>query len=65
MSLYIEFDAHSWYKGFAIKDQRLSHTEADLKWYAVTANGMTGYLVEFEADTLKDLKKQITDYRGN
>ena len=72
MSLSLNFEPHSWYKGFAIQDNSNRHlpkiyqpsTEGLPSWYAVTANGMTGYLDEFEAGTLKELKQLITEYRS-
>lgn len=66
MSLHISFEPHSWYQGVAIEDCRGEGNGAGgfvARWYGVTANGMTGYLVEFEADTLTELKQQIKDYR--
>lgn len=93
MSLHLEFEPHSWYKGFAIKkggrkyhdrcggdtstanvasgysrlcidcDEDLFTFEVMTEpWLAVTNNGMTGYINEYEAYTLKELKQQITDY---
>lgn len=68
MSLHIEFEAHSWYFGFAIKHNNqnlapnVTHKIERYDWYGVTANGMTGYLVEFEADTLAELKRLIKEY---
>ena len=70
MSLHLEFDPHSWYMGWAIKNNRTSgHDQAQLErtmqpsegyaWSAYTANGMTGYIEEAHADTLKELKQQI------
>ena len=67
MSLYIEFEPHSWYKGVAIEDCRGEEDGAGgfvAKWYGVTVNGITGFLVEFESNTLKELKQQIKDYRS-
>jgi hypothetical protein len=70
MSLHIDFEPHSWYRGFAIKrnNQNLApnvtHKIERYDWYAVIANGMTGYLVEFEADTLRELKEKIQDWYG-
>lgn len=67
MSLYIEFEPHSWYKGFAIKKDNIGHNYKGTLlniWLAVTANGMTGYVDELTAPTLKDLKQRITDYRA-
>lgn len=60
MSLSIDFEPHSWYKEFALK-KRTTDIPASY-WRAYTANGMTGYIVELEAPTLKELKQLITDY---
>lgn len=73
MSLYIEFEPHSWYKDFAIKDNRheghdQNNLERPLKddsayrWSAYTDNGMTGHIVERHANTLAELKNMITEY---
>lgn len=73
MSLHLEFEPHSWYKEFAIKDNRAQgHDQRKLerplkndegfRWSAYTANGMTGYIVERHADTLAQLKELITKY---
>lgn len=77
MSLHIEFTPHSWYMGWAIKREQLDTGEAIGKrghslagtrkrsslWSAYTANGMTGYVEETHADTLKELKQQIREHR--
>jgi hypothetical protein len=67
MSLSINFEPLSWYKGFAIGRYapELPANKLDIPYFAVTANGMTGYLVEFEGTTLKELKQQITKYSNN
>lgn len=71
MSLHIDFEPHSWYRGFAIKhnNQNLApgmvHTINPFLWSAYTANGITGYVDTLEAQTLRDLKTLITDYRGH
>lgn len=73
MSLHLEFEPHSWYKDFAIKDNRASgHDQSNVersllnnepyRWSAYTANGMTGYIVERHADSLAHLKRSITEY---
>lgn len=73
MSLHLEFEPHSWYRGFAIKDNRAQgHDQSNVErsmlnnepypWSAYTDNGMTGYIVERHADTLVELKKRITEY---
>lgn len=73
MSLHLEFEPHSWYMGWAIKREQLDTGEAigerghslagtrkrSSLWSAYTANGMTGYVEETHADTLKQLKQQI------
>lgn len=63
--IHLEFKPHSWYMNTAIKDDRklAAHNGGmEYRWYAVAVNGMTGYLVEFESNTLRDLKKQIKNY---
>lgn len=64
MSLYLNFEAHSWYKHFAINNNigTLDHKDFGKRWYAVTDDGIKGYLVEYEADTLKELKNKISQY---
>lgn len=73
MSLHLEFEPHSWYMGWAIKDNRKSgHNNSNLerpleateghRWSAYTANGMTGYIVERHAVTLKGIKLLIRTY---
>lgn len=60
MSLHLEFTPHSWYMGFAIKDNR---TGPDMpKWAAYIDDGNTYRVVEREADTLDELKRNIRDY---
>lgn len=74
MSLHLEFEPHSWYRGFAIKDNRKSgHDQSKLerplkdsegyKWSAYTADGNSYSIVEYHADTLDVLKGYISDYR--
>lgn len=69
MSLYINFEEHSWYKGFAIKDygrltKENSGNARSYRWEAYTDDGNTYRIVELEADTLKELKQLITEYRS-
>lgn len=66
MSLYIEFDPHSWYKDFAIKRYapHMKASKLSIPWYAVTDNGNTYQVDTIEAETLKQLKQLITDYRA-
>ena len=74
MSLHLEFEPHSWYRGFAIQHNRTqghdnSYLERNMSngegyaWSAYAANGMTGYIDERHANTLKGLKILITNYR--
>lgn len=60
MSLHLEFEPHSWYMGFAIKDDR-ADTAGDV-WAAYTDDGMTYSIVSLTAETLDDLKAQIREY---
>lgn len=67
MSLHLDFEPHSWYKGFAIRkwdgDGYLPHFNANsYKWEAYTDNGNTYRIGELSADTLKELKQKITAY---
>lgn len=74
MSLHLEFEPHSWYMGFAIQDYlgqdhpRLKNPNTgeaiSMRWRAYTDNGNTYRVDELEADTLKNLKRQIKEYRG-
>jgi hypothetical protein len=70
MSLYINFEPHSWYKGFAIQKRTL---EKDVNantpinyylWQAYTDDGNTYSVVNKHARTLKELKQLITQYRS-
>lgn len=65
MSLYLEFEPHSWYKGFAIKKTDLIAPEGSMQvyWEAYTDNGNTYRVDSVEAETLKELKQKITEYR--
>lgn len=66
MSLHLEFEPHSWYKGFAIKhNPHITHNDiTGYKWEAYTDDGMHYTIVERYAMTLTELKKQITQYRS-
>lgn len=68
MSMHLEFEPHSWYMGAAIKDNRGLLVGMDgytgHKWNAYFLNGMTGYIVDFEAESLTKLKQQIKEYRS-
>ncbi len=63
MSLYINFEPHSWYRGFAIKDDRHDITEQQ-PWQAYGVNGMTGYIVTIGGGTLAECKQRITDWHS-
>lgn len=66
MSMHLEFEPHSWYKGAAIKSNHgilygmPGYTGT--RWNAYYLNGMTGYIIEFAGETLSDIKEQITNY---
>lgn len=77
MSLHLNFEPHSWYKGFAIKKEeaptgehigRRGHSIAGSRrlnttWRAFTDDGNTYQIVELHSSTLKQLKIYITEYR--
>lgn len=69
MSLYLEFEPHSWYMGAAIQKLAVPYENqpgiAGNIWNAYYLNGMTGYIVEFSALTFSNLKQQIKEYRSN
>lgn len=60
MSMHLEFEPHSWYMGFAIKDDRAEPDAA--RWSGYTDNGNTYRIVDFEANTLERLKSKIRQY---
>ena len=62
MSLYINFEPHSWYKHFAIQDFRKEATGVEGKWSAWTDDGNTYRVIQLEADTLRELKYKINKY---
>ena len=64
MSMHLEFETHSWYKGFAIQDYRKQYSGVEGRWCAVTDNGNTYIIDMLESDTLKQLKQLITNYRS-
>lgn len=69
MSLYINFEPHSWYRGFAIKERAtdnkgVAQDMREYTWQAVTDNGNTYRIDEINAYTLKELKQRITNYRS-
>ena len=67
MSLSINFDAHSHYKGFAIqyKPHVAYNDITDYRWSAYTDNGNTYQVDELHAMTLEKLKHKINEYRGD
>lgn len=67
MSLHLNFEPHSWYKGFALRkwdgDGYKYHFNAEgYKWEAYTDNGDTYRVDTVAADTLRELKQQIREY---
>lgn len=63
MSLHLEFEPHSWYKGFAIKKDVHPHFSSMIDWSAYYEDGMYTYsVIELYGDTLKELKQKITAY---
>lgn len=63
MSMYLEFEPHSWYKGFAIKHEKRAYEVFD-KWVAYAEDGMHYSIIELHNKTLRELKQQITQYRS-
>ena len=65
MSLHINFEPHSWYKGFAIKKTPQMMAGGILNhWQAYTDDGNTYRIIERESSTLEELKQKITEYRN-
>lgn len=67
MSLHLEFEPHSWYMDAAIKRENIAKPGEWVEiqrhnWRAFLLNGMSGYIIEFTAPTLANLKQQIKDY---
>lgn len=66
MSMYLEFEPHSWYMGAAIQKLEVANEitggVAGGIWCGYYLNGMTGYIVDFSSLTLKELKQQIKEY---
>lgn len=60
--MYLEFEPHSWYKGFAIKFTKMGQDYH--QWSAYTDDGNTYRVVELETYTLKELKQLINEYRS-
>lgn len=73
MSMYLEFDPHSWYMGAAIRDNARTdyiggNTATHIqprRWSAYIEDGMVTYsVIELHAHTLAELKSKIKEYRG-
>lgn len=66
MSMYIEFEPHSWYRGFAIKQETVQpYSGKTIEiWTGYTDNGNTYRIDELYAPTLAELKQSITKYRS-
>lgn len=64
MSMHLEFEPHSWYMGFAIRDNLMGqgHIEGITKWTAYTDDGNTYRIIDLEAGTLERLKSKIRQY---
>ena len=68
MSLHLEFNPHSWYMGFAIKQNTKPDKDVpdiadeESPWEAYTDDGNTYRIVDFEAKILKRLKQKIRSY---
>lgn len=66
--MYLEFEPHSWYMGFAIKhnnekDARGFYTDEGARWQAFTDDGNTYKIVTLESDeSLDRLKQKIRMY---
>lgn len=61
MSMYLEFEPHSWYKGWAIRKNIVGDMHP-LKWTAVTDDGIRTYAIQsISARTLKELKAKIRE----
>lgn len=57
MSLHLNFEPHSWYMGYAIKDDR-ADTAGD-PWAAYTDDGMRYQVISLTAPTLEKLRAEI------
>lgn len=61
MSLHLEFEPHSWYKGAAIQKQ--TQAGVNYKWLAFVEDGVNSYsVITLAGHTLAGLKEQITEY---
>lgn len=64
MSMHLDFEPHSYYKGFAIKktDIIAAPGSRQVEWSGYTDNGNSYRIDKLHADTLKELKQKITEY---
>ena len=73
MSMHLEFEPHSWYMGFAIRDNVKSGVDSGnlenplnskyaFKYSAYIDDGMTYRIDERHADTITELKSHIREY---
>jgi len=66
MSLHLNFEPHSWYMGFAIRDCRNEAIEDGQEvagvWNGITDDGNTYRIIDLEATTLDQLREQIRAY---
>lgn len=65
MSMHLEFEPHSWYMGFAIKQNDRHDARNNIamyEWDAFIDNGNTYRIDEVNARTLKQLKFKIREY---
>ena len=61
MSLHLDFEPHSWYMGFAIKDDRNDISENE-PWTAYTENGNFYFVDTIGGGVLAELKQRIQLY---
>lgn len=73
MSMYLEFDPHSWYMGAAIRDNSQTDRKDGNSWTHIQPQRWTAYIedgirtysvVELHAHTLSELKQKIKEYRN-
>lgn len=61
MSMTVNFEPHSWYRGHAIKHNENVHTNdiTQYRWESVYYDGVRGRWIEHCAMTIKELKRKI------
>lgn len=70
MSLHLEFDPHSWYYDFAIRDNSAPDRKGGNYWSNIQPKRWTGYIENgnfyiidtVEAGTLAELREQVVAY---